>query len=305
LKPLNFQYSALSGTTISSNGQNDAYAISLYVPDLVPYILTGGPFAWDAEYQLKTIHWHFGRSNDLPGTEHSVDGKFGNIEMHMFHYNKKYEANGTFSPDWFNPNFITDPEGVALVAVRFEVGAEHPELLKFTRSISRLTNRSQTYPIEDFDFAKVLPKDLSYFSYRGSITAPNCNQMAKWVVLKETLTLSQAQMDLFRTVRSDIIGHPMYGTIRPQGQINGRTIYSFDTPYKLTKDMEARLDKKIEDGQALNKRLFVAIYIFGMIAFIVLVGLCWQSHRAAQQHAMLRSGARHVKQDEPSVSVNA
>ena len=41
----------------------------------------------------------------------------------------------------------------------------------------------------------LLPTDLSYFTYDGSLTQPPCTEGVAWVVLEQRLTLSTAQLN--------------------------------------------------------------------------------------------------------------
>merc|ERR1712025_50527 len=51
--------------------------------------LTGGPLGEDT-YQLVQFHAHWGGENSR-GSEHTVDGKMFPGEIHLVHFNTKYE----------------------------------------------------------------------------------------------------------------------------------------------------------------------------------------------------------------------
>ena len=62
----------------------------------------------------------------------------------------------------------------------------------------------------------LLPSDRSYFTYAGSLTTPPCSEGVRWIVLREPVALSEAQIAVFA-------GH--HGpTNRPVQEQNGRTI---------------------------------------------------------------------------------
>ena len=51
---------------------------------------------------------------------------------------------------------------------------------------------------DQFDLMKVLPKDLEHFyAYGGSLTTPPCTEGVQWIVLKEPIELSKAQIGRF------------------------------------------------------------------------------------------------------------
>jgi carbonic anhydrase len=41
----------------------------------------------------------------------------------------------------------------------------------------------------------LLPSDLSYFTYDGSLTQPPCTEGVTWVVLEQPLTMTMAQLN--------------------------------------------------------------------------------------------------------------
>ena len=65
----------------------------------------------------------------------------------------------------------------------------------------------------------LMPKNLSsYYNYTGSITIPPCFQGAEWIILKDSITLSQQQINAFKQRYNN--------NIRPLQPINGRTVYT-------------------------------------------------------------------------------
>lgn len=43
-----------------------------------------------------------------------------------------------------------------------------------------------------------LSKDKTYWRFSGSLTTPPCSEGVTWIVLKQPLTLSDAQREMFR-----------------------------------------------------------------------------------------------------------
>ena len=64
--------------------------------------------------------------------------------------------------------------------------------------------------------ASLLPRDLAYYSYVGSITAPPCTEGVAWVVLKAPLTISEEQINAFAQL------YPR--DVRPLQPLNGRVV---------------------------------------------------------------------------------
>ncbi|CAG2053580.1 unnamed protein product [Timema podura] len=78
-----------------------------------PY-LTGGPLPPDNVYKLAQIHFHWGKSN-IRGSEHIIVPFESALEVHLVHYNSKYES---------LERALGKLDGVAIVAILFMVS--HP-----------------------------------------------------------------------------------------------------------------------------------------------------------------------------------
>ena len=48
--------------------------------------------------------------------------------------------------------------------------------------------------------ANLMPEDMSYYAYDGSLTTPPCGEGVKWHVVKEPITLSAQQLKAFQAV---------------------------------------------------------------------------------------------------------
>ena len=61
-----------------------------------------------------------------------------------------------------------------------------------------------------------LPANSSYYAYEGSLTTPPCSEGVKWIVLKNPMTASQAQIDAFTKI--------FQVNARPVQDVNSRTV---------------------------------------------------------------------------------
>ena len=66
----------------------------------------------------------------------------------------------------------------------------------------------------------MLPKDLSYYTYTGSLTTPPCTEGVQFYILKTLETISPSQLTTFRKL------YPM--NARPLQSLNERVIRSSD-----------------------------------------------------------------------------
>lgn len=122
-------------------------------------------------------------------SEHSVDGKLYDLEVHIVH---KYKQEGAMKLG-------------AVIGVFFEVvdGAENNAFLD-SLQVDRLNTSTNTSDanamqvedlnLEDFlatvDFGK-------YWNYNGSLTTPPCTEGIEWTVIETPIPISQSQFDHF------------------------------------------------------------------------------------------------------------
>lgn len=118
-------------------------------------------------FQLQQFHFH-------TPSEHVLDGKRYPLELHLVYRAK----NGR----------------LAVIGVLFQEGAANSA---FDAIMRRVVRAGQAEPMSEFDISSLLPTDLSYFHYLGSLTTPPLSQNVEWHVLSQPVTLSSAQLDDF------------------------------------------------------------------------------------------------------------
>lgn len=121
-------------------------------------------------YKLTQFHFHH------PSEEH-INGKKFDMVAHLVH---------------------ADAEGhLAVVAVLFTKGVANPLLETLWRNIP--TEKEKTLALSSLSVnAKVLlPADLGYYTFSGSLTTPPCTEGVSWFVLKTPSTLSPEQLTTF------------------------------------------------------------------------------------------------------------
>jgi carbonic anhydrase len=86
---------------------------------------------------------------------------------------------------------------LALV-VLFRVGAENPLLEALLPLIPARADGDHTLPGKTVDARALLPASHGYYRYPGSVTAPPCTEGVDWIVMKQPLELSAAQLARYR-----------------------------------------------------------------------------------------------------------
>lgn len=143
----------------------------------------------DKTYTLKQFHFHH------PSEEH-VNGKGFPLVAHLVH---------------------ADSDGnLAVIAVLFQQGNSNPLIENLWRSIPTEKGKAMDIPAISVQVKDLLPKNLDYFTYTGSLTTPPCSEGVTWYVLTSHVTVSPKQVAAFGKI------YPMNArSIQP---INGREI---------------------------------------------------------------------------------
>ena len=160
-------------------------------------------------YELQQFHIHWGATDDV-GSEHVVDNVPASAEIHFVH----------------RKNSGQDDAGNALVVVGVMAVVDEDA------TISGVWNDLNVTGVQNFKgatnisvrFNDLLPANLSYYYYEGSLTTPDCSEVVQWFLLTETITIPQAYLVQLRTVQHNAGGNPLTSNYRETQDLNGRTI---------------------------------------------------------------------------------
>jgi carbonic anhydrase len=123
--------------------------------------------AGDRAFSLVQVHFH------APG-ENVLNGRSFLMEGHFVH---------------------RDNEGNLLVlAVFYQEGAENPGIASLWKDMPQAAGRTAKLS-QPFDPKSILPANLDYAYFNGSLTTPPCSEGVRWCVLKTPLTVSKAQAE--------------------------------------------------------------------------------------------------------------
>jgi carbonic anhydrase len=236
---------AVSGydTLRTMNASNTGSSLYWYVNDNAPTMSIGN-LAYTVgrttntttqTWVLNQIHPHWGRDNLVnEGSEHYVQGVAYPMEVHLVHFNSKY---GTIGAAVASGN----KDALLVVGVMMTIGStDLPIMTALANQISTLTQAktplSSQVRVSDF-----YDGTGSYYSYRGGLTTPGCNEIVTWVVMKGTKTMTLTTLNKFKAATINPAAasrkfntlatastYGVYGNYRPLQPIAGRTIYSSD-----------------------------------------------------------------------------
>ncbi|MEK7990110.1 MAG: carbonic anhydrase [Thiotrichaceae bacterium] len=172
---------------------------------------------FDYQTQAKEIlnNGHTILINMAEGSSLGVDGLTLPAMQFHFHSPSENQINGESFPIEMH---IVHGDGVgnfAVIAVMFKEGEANPALESLWANMP--TNSGEHRGLENADLSGLLPEDKDYYRFTGSLTTPPCSEGLRWLVLKNPVTASKAQIKQFQKVMQ----HP---NNRPLQPINARVI---------------------------------------------------------------------------------
>ncbi|XP_012785478.2 carbonic anhydrase 6 [Ochotona princeps] len=178
------------------------------------------------EYIAKQMHFHWGgASAEVGGSEHTVDGIRRVIEVHVLHYNSKYDSYDKAQ---------REPDGLAVIAAFIEIN-EYAENTYYSQFISRLAeikHPGDVTTLENLNVRNMLPEDMSqYYTYLGSLTTPPCSENVLWFVLANPIFLSRVQVWKIENSLLNHQNHTIQNTYRTTQNLNDRVVEA-SFPYR-------------------------------------------------------------------------
>jgi carbonic anhydrase len=224
-------YNLKQAGTINNNGHTLGFGFS---SGSTPYIMGGRLPAGD-RFDFLQLHWHWG-SDSSKGSEHTMNGKEYPIEVHLVHVNTKYYVDGAPSQGNFD-----NADGLAVLGIFYEISTEdNANLTNIVSKVNevaveqrRRRKQGRQANLVDLDMTlaleSFLPADTTqYYYYQGGLTTPSCNEAVLWTNMKSTQTISEAQLEVFRSMM-DSDGITLNNNYRPPQPLNNRTIYTTGT----------------------------------------------------------------------------
>lgn len=159
LPPINFHYQS-SGLRIVDNG----HTIQVnYEPGS---FITIGP----RQYELVQFHFH-------RPSEEELNGRRYDMVAHLVH---------------------RDAEGrLAVVAVLLTAGRANALIRLLWQHLPKAKETETVTSAVRIDLADLLPPNLAYYTYTGSLTTPPCSEGVAWFVLRDPVSLSADQIARF------------------------------------------------------------------------------------------------------------
>lgn len=178
LPALDFHYGSAAPTLV-----NNGHTVQINLP--AGSTLSVG----DKRYQLLQFHFH-------TPSEETLKGRHTAMVAHFVHKN--------------------DAGELGVVAVLIRPGAPNKALAPVFDHLPR-PGEKVTVDALELPLGELLPARLGYYAFEGSLTTPPCSEGVSWMVLKEPITASPAQIKAFRRL--------FPANARPIQPLQGRVVH--------------------------------------------------------------------------------
>uniref|UniRef100_A0A8C2AWV2 protein-tyrosine-phosphatase n=1 Tax=Cyprinus carpio TaxID=7962 RepID=A0A8C2AWV2_CYPCA len=179
----NWDQPTTKSTTITNDGKTVIISLN------GQYFISGGGLR--SRFKVGRIMFHWGRCNTTSdGSEHSLNGNSFPLEMQIYCFDdEEFES---------IDEAISSSGKITAVAVLFEVTFSQTHLHINSYLQPFYHNDLVCNPLEAFSLLALLPQSTEkYFMYNGSLTAPPCSENVEWIVFKNTVAISETQLEVF------------------------------------------------------------------------------------------------------------
>ncbi|XP_030559755.1 putative carbonic anhydrase 5 isoform X2 [Drosophila novamexicana] len=208
---------------------NKGYTVEMAIPATSngrkPFI-TGGLLK--GKYVANGVHFHWG-SPESRGAEHLIERTRHDVEMHIVHRNVRYKDIAEAA---------NHPDGIAVLGIMFKIVKSphrvYPGLRKIFTALPNIVEyHSKTELHEPLTLGQLLG-DLNtrhFYTYKGSLTTPDCNEAVIWTVFARPLPLPLSDIQQLWQLQ-DSNGNPIRNNYRKLQPRNNRHVF-----YRANKDV--------------------------------------------------------------------
>lgn len=150
-----------------------------------------------------------------PGSTLSLDGKTFQLIQFHFHMPSENQIKGQSYPLEGHLVHADESGNLAVLAVMFKEGERNAVLASLWNAPPAVGKKQPVSP--SINVRDMLPAELDYYRFNGSLTTPPCSEGVRWLVLKQPIVASHAQIEAL----TQAVGH---ANNRPLQPVNARVI---------------------------------------------------------------------------------
>jgi carbonic anhydrase len=150
--------------------------------------------------------------------ENSITVRASTYKLLQFHFHHPSEERINGKPSAMVAHLVhRNAEGqLAVLAVLMDPGLANLLIHKVWTFMPLEKSDRVSIPSGVIDLNELLPKDMRYYQFMGSLTTPPCTEGVLWLVLKQPVTVSPEQLKLF--------GQLFPNNARPVQPLSGRIV---------------------------------------------------------------------------------
>ena len=159
---------------------------------------------------------HTVQANFPKGSSIKVDGMDFDLLQCHFHSPSENTVEGVSFPMEGHCVHASKDGKLAVVAIMYKLGDANKGIAGLWKAMPAKEGDKNTLS-EKVNALDIMPKSKDYYRFNGSLTTPPCTEGVRWLVLKESPTISKDQLDAF----TKVMHHPNNRPVQP---INARLI---------------------------------------------------------------------------------
>jgi carbonic anhydrase len=159
------------------------------------------------EYKPSPLHiidnGHTIMVNYSPGSFISVGGKKYALKQFHFHRPSEEKINGKGFDMTVHLVHADEDGNLAVVAVLLQQGEDNPLVHELWNYLPKEKDKEESFDNVQINVSQILPTDLGYYTFSGSLTTPPCSEDVTWIVLKHPVTVSAEEIERFSKLYRD------------------------------------------------------------------------------------------------------